>query len=679
MKIYNNVFTGMATMHNTPGFGRNPINYAAWAFLVLSQPSYALVNYVDLSLEQLLNVKVHSASKKDELIGNSPVAIYAVTSADIEKSGVTNIPDALRMVPGVIVARSDSNSWAISIRGFNSTLANKLLVLIDGRTIYNPVFGGVLWEAHDLMLEDIERIEVIRGPGGALWGANAVNGVINIITKHTSDTQGNLVSGIYGNEEQGTLSARRGGSFGETGSYRVYAKGFNRDASNKPQNTAGSFSADEDAYDAWDGVRSGFRMDWNDKFTFQGDAYRTNAEQLRPQYSLIAPYGPIREQTIVYEGINLLGRWTDSHANGSRLSAQTYVDWSKRDEPFNFVDERTTLDVDVQYDFAPTARHAIIAGAGIRYITDDKHGDINTSFLSRKDTDYVYSAFVQDKITLMPETWFLTLGTKVEHNEFSGWEVQPNARLHWDMGQGQTLWLAASKAVRTPTPIERNLTSTIATAENIRVAFVPNDNYKSEKLTAYEIGYRNQITPSFSVDVASFYNEYDHLTTFSIQDPLLVNNETEPLHLFIPVIFTNEMAGVSTGAEFVASWAVNENLMLSADYSYLHMSLEAIAPTQEGAETISPQHQLGAKVFWSIDNSWSLGALVKYVDKLSGSDVDDYVRMDINLGYQLTRELKFNIVGQNLLEKNHREFGGIDDINAAEVERSVFAKLTWNF
>lgn len=679
MNIYNSVSTGLETMRNTSSFFRMSLSFTALGILCFAQSSSADVNYIDLSLEQLLNVKVHSASKKDELIGNSPAAVYAVTSADIERSGVTTIPDALRMVPGVVVARSDSNSWAISIRGFNSTLANKLLVLIDGRTVYNPVFGGTLWEAHNLMLEDIERIEVIRGPGGALWGANAVNGVINIITKHTRDTQGSLVSGVYGNEEQGTLNARHGGTVGESGTYRVYAKGFKHDASSKPQNTAGDFSADESTYDAWDGLRSGFRIDWNDQFTVQGDAYRTHAEQLRTQFSLMAPYAQDREQTIVYEGANLSGRWADSRADGSRLNVQTYVNWTKRDEPFNFIDERITLDVEAQYDFVPSERHEIMVGAGIRYITDDKRGDINTEFAPRKDKNNVYNAFAQDKITLIPNTWFLTLGTKIEHNEFSGWEAQPNARLHWELAQGQTVWLAASKAVRTPTPIERNLTSTLATAENIRIAFVPNDHYKSEKLAAYEMGYRNQITPSFSIDIASFYNEYDRLMTFTVQDPVLLNNGTEPLHLFVPIIFSNEMEGTSTGAEFVATWAFNENLMLSADYSYLHMSLEATDPTQDNAGTINPQHQAGAKVFWSIDNSWSLGTLVRYVDTLPGSAIDDYTRVDVNLGYQLTKELKLNIVGQNLLEKSHREFGGIDDLNAAEIERSIFAKVTWQF
>ncbi|RYZ89734.1 MAG: TonB-dependent receptor, partial [Moraxellaceae bacterium] len=271
----------------------------AMMFPLSGKAALAEVDYFELSPAQLLDTKILSVSKRAEAIADAPAAIYVVTGEDIRRSGVTTIPDALRMIPGVNVARSDSNSWAISIRGFNSVLSNKLLVLLDGRTIYNPVFGGVLWEAHDLMLEDIERIEVVRGPGGALWGANAVNGVINILTKHSRDTQGNLVSAVAGNEERGAINARYGGSFGHDGTYRVYAKAFTRDSSIKPSGDKG--------YDAWDSARIGFRADWSDEFTLQGDAYKTNAEQYRYNYSLIPPNMPVAEQKIVYEGVNLLG------------------------------------------------------------------------------------------------------------------------------------------------------------------------------------------------------------------------------------------------------------------------------------------------------------------------------------------------------------------------------------
>ncbi|MDO8343813.1 MAG: TonB-dependent receptor [Cellvibrio sp.] len=649
--------------------------------LLLAPPTYALttLEYFDLTLEQLLEVKVHSVSKKAEPVATAPAAIYVVTSEDIIRSGVTTIPDALRMVPGIQVARTDSNSWAISIRGFNSGLANKLLVLVDGRTIYNPVFGGVLWEAHILMLEDVERIEVVRGPGGTLWGANAVNGVINIISKHTRDTQGNLTSAVYGNEEKGTLSTRQGGSFGDDGAYRIYAKAFKQDTSLKPP-TATS-DKQPDTYDEWDGFRTGFRADWADKFTLQGDAYRTDTDQLRPEFSLIAPYAPIRQQRIRYEGINLLGRWTDKHQDGSQLSIQTYVDWAKRDEPFNFIDDRITYDLDAQYNLAPLATHNIIIGAGYRYLTDDQQGDKNTSFSPQQRHNSLYSAFAQDKITLMPDAWFLTLGAKFEHNNFSGFEFQPNARLQWHPDQRQTFWASISRAVRTPTPIEEDLTSTLATAANVRAAFIPNDHFKSEKLTAYELGYRRQLSPEVSVDIATFYNDYDYLSTTmaDTENVTFVNNGVDPPHLFIPFIFTNNMQGTSEGIETAINWSVNPDLKITVNYSYLHMSLTALNPEQEGAAGLAPEHQAGLKIFWNISNNWTLDTTTTYVDELPAINVDSYIRLDINLSTRLSKTLRINITGQNLTDSSHREFGSVADINVGEIERSVFAKLTWEF
>lgn len=651
------------------------------AVMLCSSHCFALANvdYFELTLEQLLEVQVNSASKKEEAIADSPAAVYVVTNEDISRSGVTNIPDALRMVPGMQVAQADANSWAISIRGFNNTLANKLLVLIDGRTIYNPVFGGVLWEAHGLMLEDIDRIEVIRGPGGALWGANAVNGVVNIITKHTRETQGNITSVLYGNEEQGTLNTRHGGTFGIDGSYRVYAKGFTQDSSLKPPNPGSDTQAD--AYDEWDGFRTGFRADWADQFTLQGDAYRTNSQQLRPHFSLTPPYAAIEQQIIRYEGINLLGRWTDQHTDGSQLSIQTYVNWTTRDEPFNFVDDRITYDLDAQYDFAPFAAHAVIVGAGFRFINDDQRGDNNVSFAPQKRHNNIYNAFVQDKITLAPETWFLTLGAKFEHNEFSGSEFQPNVRLQWHPDANRILWAAISRAVRTPTPIEEDITSTLATAPNFRAALVPNDNFNSEELTAYELGYRQQLTASLSLDLATFYNDYEHLGTTS-QNPqniTRVNNGIDPPHFLIPYMFTNNMEGTSNGFEAALNWMVNPDLKVAANYSYLHMSLTALNPAQESAEKLSPEHQAGLKIFWNITDDWTLDSTATYVAELPATAVDHYVRLDLNLGTQINKALRFNITGQNLTDSSHREFGSENDINAAEIERSIFAKLTWQF
>jgi len=663
-------------MHRTVQTPARFVSAAIFFNLFFAQPALSVTHYVDLSLEQLLQIPVHSVSKSEQSLGDAPAAIYALTSADIERSGVTNIADALRLVPGVEVARADSNSWAISIRGFNSVLANKLMVLVDGRTIYNPVFGGVLWEAHNLMLENIERIEVIRGPGGTLWGANAVNGVINITTKHSRDTQNTLLSALHGNEEKGTVSARHGGVMGETATYRVYAKGFKQDSALKAQSIPGAHK--QDNYDAWDGFRAGFRMDWSDEFTLHGDAYRTNAEQLRPYYSYVTPRALNLEQNLVYEGANVVGQWNKENTNGSRLAVQAYVHWAKRDEPYNFVDDRTTFDLELQYNFAPSPRHEIVTGAGFRLHSYDKKGNENVSFSPAHSSDKIYNAFVQDKITLVPESLYFTLGTKIEYSDYSDWEHQPSVSLQWHL-ENQTLWTSYGRAARTATSIEKNLTSTIGAAPNVRVAFVPNENFQSELLSAFEVGYRNQITPSVSLDIASFYNEYEQLTTFSVLAPVVINNNIDPPHMLIPVIFTNDMEGRTSGAELAVGWGVNEQLHISASYSYLDMDLTAINPDQENAEKLSPAQQVAARFFWDSMGSWTLGASAKYTDELPTSNTDDYLRLDVNLGFKLSQALKFNVVGQNLLESANHEFGNVGDINVAEIERSIFGKVTWQF
>lgn len=637
---------------------------------LFSQEAAASIDYFDLNPAQLLEAQVLSVSKKEETVAQSPAAIYVVTSEDIMRSGVTNIPDALRMVPGVHVAQADSNSWAISIRGFNSVLANKLLVLIDGRTIYNPVFGGVLWEAHDLMLEDIERIEVIRGPGGTLWGANAVNGIINILTKDARNTQGTLTSALYGNEEQGTLSARHGGTLGENGFYRVYAKGFNRDSSRRP--------GGGDTYDEWDGMRGGFRADW-EEFTLQGDAYRTDTEQRRPLFQLSAPFKNPTNQTIVYEGVNLLGRWTKKQEDGSQLSLQSYIDWAKRDEPINFIDNRIIADMEAQYNFAPMGSHEVIAGLGYRFSVDDKEGDINVGFSPKRRRDNLYSAFVQDKITLMEDVSFLTLGSKFEHNGFTGFEVQPSARFQYNPSVSENIWAAVSRAVRTPTPVEEDLTSTIDMAAFVRAAFVPNKNFKSEELVSYELGYRNQITPALSTDVAFFYNQYDNLGTTGFLTPRLINNGIDPLHILLPVQFQNDMRGQSHGIEIATSWAVDPDLKITANYSFMNLSLKSADDSEEAGEDLYPVHQAGVRASWNISENWMLDASASYVDELQGSNVGDYVRLDVNLGWQLNDQIRLNLVGQNLMDSSNREFGNESDINAGEIERSVIGKLTWEF
>lgn len=628
-------------------------------------------NYFDLAPEQLLQTKVISVSKRSESVAEASAAVFVITNEDILRSGVTTIPDALRLAPGVHVAQLDSNSWAIGIRGFNNGLSNKLLVLLDGRTIYNPVFGGVLWEAHDLVLEDIQQIEVIRGPGGTLWGANAVNGVISITTKHTRDTQGNMISALYGNEEKGTLSARHGGTF-DDGAYRLYAKGFRKDSlrSTEPRN----------AHDEWHGYRSGFRADWDENFTLQGDIYRTLTEQRRINYSLSLP-PVLTDQNVVYEGANILARWTSENVDGSALTVQSYIDWTQRDERINFVDNRTIYDLDIQYNLKPLGRNEITLGGGYRFSNDHKKSSANVTFTPQGRHDSLYNFFVQDKITVLADELFLTLGSKFEYNDYSGFELQPNARVHWLADEQQSFWASVSRAVRTPTAIETDMTMTVATDPTIpaRLAFVPNKDFKPEELVAYEIGYRNQLTPDFSIDMTAFYNVYDHLQTFSFLPAELVNNGIDPLHLLIPAQFRNDMKGQSFGFETAASWELNPALKMTTNYSFLRLQVDANDPTQEGAEDSYPSHQVGLRTSWNISDNWMLDSTAQYVGKIKADDIDSYLRLDLNLGWRMNDQLRFNLIGQNLISGTHREFGPAADVNAAKPQSSIFGKITWEF
>ncbi|MBU0859189.1 MAG: TonB-dependent receptor, partial [Alphaproteobacteria bacterium] len=339
-------------------------------------------------------------------------------------------------------------------------------------------------------------------------------------------------------------------------------------------------------------------------------------------------------------------------------------------------------DLEMQYNFAQRGRHEIVVGGNYRLLMDSQKNSPHTTFTPKDRNNHTVSFFAQDKITLQPETLFLTLGTKVEHNDYSGVEIQPTARLQWQPDESQTLWAAVSRAVRTATPLETNVMSTLGAGPGLQAALVGNPDFESEELIAYEVGYRRQITPALSVDTAAFYNDYDHLATLGLLPTRVVNDGVTPPYLLLPVEFQNDMTGRSYGLELSASWMVTPRLKLSANYSYMKLMLDALDNTalqQEGAEDLYPPHQFSIRAYWDITDRWSLNTTSYYVDELQGSNVDDYVRLDINLGYQISENVRFNLVGQNLLDDAHREFDAPTAINASEVGRSVYGKVTWEF
>ncbi|HEU5047196.1 MAG TPA: TonB-dependent receptor [Rickettsiales bacterium] len=647
----------------------------------------APIDDFNLSPEELFDAKVISVSKAPERVMDAPAAVYVLTNEDIIRSGATSIPEALRLVPGVQVAQINANSWAVSVRGFNSALANKLLVLVDGRTVYDPLFSGVHWNAQNMVLEDIERIEVVRGPGASLWGANAVNGVINIITKKAKDTQGNLASVTAGNKERGTVEDRFGGAIGENGEkgyYRIYGK-YRSVADDKTPSGA-------DAHDGMTDSRAGFRADLNgsssrDNFTVQGDIFRNEASDYRTTPLLVAPYGLTQIENLNEDGANILGRWNRTFADKSTFMLQSYVDYfTQSQEIIN--DRRTTFDVEAQYDLAPIGRHAITIGGDYRYSADDLSS--SSSFISYPgafEGTTIFSGFLQDKITLVPKSWFLTLGSKIEHNDYTGVEVEPNARLQWFPDDNQMAWASVSRAVRTPSRLEHDLTINEFTIPPRAPSTTPidlilraNPDFASEDLVAYEIGYRRQITPELSTDIAAFYNDYSNLETNTLM-PFSVGSS--PTHIIFPFEFTNDTSGETHGIELLTDWRAQKNLKLSASYSLLQVDLHgppsSKAISSQQADTQSPTSQFNATSRWDVTSNTSFDTTLYYTSELPYYKIPHYWRLDARYSWRIMDGLQFSLTGQNLLMSSHREFSSATDVSAAEIPRSIFGSITWRY
>src|SRR6266446_638814 len=481
-----------------------------------SQNSVAQPDLTELPLETLLGIEVTSVARHSEKLSQSPAAISVITEDDIRRSGATSIPEALRLVPGLEVARIDENKWAIGSRGFNGRFDNKLLVLQDGRSVYTPLFSGVYWNIQDVMLEDLDRIEVIRGPGATLWGANAVDGVINIITKPAASTQSTIVTAGGGTEERGAGGVRYGSKIGDSTHYRIYGKYFDWGPSNYI--TGGT------AHDAWDAVRGGFRADWtpagSNSLTIQGDMYRSNYDETLTVPKLSSPYSNTFANNGVYSGGNVLARWNHTTEGGS-MSLQAYYDNTTTVDHNLFEDHQNIFDIDFQDGFHAGKRQQFLWGLGYRSILDHNGSSSTVSLQPNQVNLNQFSTFVQDEISLVDNRLRLTIGTKLEHNTFTGFEVEPNARLLWTLSPNQSVWTAVSRAVRTPALTEEGLRlnsqvippttpllnptpfpAVVAVFGCGRGSALPcTHQFNSEDLLAYELGYRVQATSNLSLDI----------------------------------------------------------------------------------------------------------------------------------------------------------------------------------
>lgn len=627
----------------------------------------------DLDLEQLMEIQVTSVAGVARPLQDTPAALYVITAEDIRRRGYRTIPDALRMVPGMNVAQVTSSIWAISARGFNDRFSTKLLVLIDGRAVYNNLFSGVYWDVQDLVLEDVDRIEVIRGPGATLWGANAVNGVINIVTKRARRTQGALVSAGGGDVDGGFGTIRYGGKMGEETYLRVYGKLIRRDNFDFADPTT---AMPDEAPDEWDLGSGGFRVDFESNpdttVTVESRAYSGTIGSPVVMKSLSAPSVELADIDQEVRGGHLLARVDRLASATAGWSVQAYYDHAERERGDFFDEERKTYDVEFRHHLAVGKRNSLIWGVGYRHRRDETEGSLTLSMDPADDSKDLYSGFVQDTILLRDGRVALMLGSKFEDNDFTGFEFQPGIRLAWTPDARRTLWAAVARAVRTPSRGSDNLVLTTTVAEPPAVPspaparLLGNPRIDSEKLHAYELGGRIQPWDRLTLDMAAFYNDYDELISLGA-----------PTASPLDVTFSNDTTGEAYGVELAVWWDVAPSWRLSGSYSFLEVDLDGVA---ESDEETAPRHQANLHSYLDLTMGLELNAAVYYADDVLDSRVDDYTRLDVGLTWRPSSRTELAIWGQNLLESDHVEF--IDPffvVHPIEVERSAYAQLTLRF
>ncbi len=652
--------------------------YGGAFFLTLSVPALAAPGdladvssfnrLLDEPPEKLMQYSVTIANRNPEPIEQSAAAVYVLTQDEITRSGATSIPEALRLVPGMDVARVDAHTWAISSRGFNDVFANKLLVMIDGRTVYTPLFSGVFWDVQDTLMEDVDHIEVVRGPGATQWGANAVNGVINVVTKSATNTVGLLVSGGGGTEERDFGSVRYGLKLTDGVYMKAYAKWFDRDSS--------VFANDADSFDEWSMIRGGFRIDAtkgnNNDFTLQGDAYSGQENEIYTIPTAAPPFAGFAKSIDNVAGANLLGRWNHDFGGDSHLTVQSYWDRTVRNNPV-LSETRDTGDIDAQHTFKIGDRNELTWGAGFRSTHRDiTRNSLNVTVLPDDKSHDLYSAFMQDQISITHD-FKAILGTKFEHNDFTGFEIQPSARGEYSVRTNQTIWASVSRAVRTPSEAENDIRLNVAGIPPGAATIHGNPNMLAEALIAYEIGYRVTPIERLNLDLTAFYNSYTRLRS---QDPFAPPFQT---------IAGNGLTGESYGGEAAVSVEAVPNVWrLRGGYSFLRMQIHRDSTGDQRTELMyegsSPENQFFVHSSLDLPLNLKFDTTLRYVDRLRAVGIPSYVEVDARLAWQASKDLEVAVVGQNLIHDHHAEFAPtFIGTEQAEVERGVFGKLTFRY
>lgn len=653
--------------------------------------------YTDLPLESLLDIKVTSVSKKSQLLTEAAAAVFVITQEDIRRSGVTSIADALRMAPGVQVARIDSNKWAVSSRGHNGRFANKLLVLQDGRSLYTPLFSGVYWEVQDTVMEDIDRIEVIRGPGAALWGANAVNGVINIITKPAGNTSGVLLSTGGGTYESGFATVRYGLELGDDSDLRMFVK--------HQQKGTGVYPDGTDAYDSWSMTRGGFRLDSklsvNDKITLQGDYYSGKLRETTTIYNpfppFVSPYSKEVKSDSDVSGGNILTRWQKNLAENDSLSLQMYYDHNETGM-FVLPQKFDTFDLEFQNRFSLMGRHDLVWGAGYRFNLYQITNTPTLSFAHQRESSNLFSFFLHDEIKIIPEKLSFIIGSRFEHNDYSGFEIQPNARLIWTPTHAHTLWGAVSRAVRTATRGEMDIQYRFRTLPPgspgnagslpLRMEILGSEDFKSEDLLAYEIGYRVEPLHRLTFDIAAYYNVYDKLRVTREGAQYLEPSSVAPTNQVTPLFLSNDMYGNSYGVSISIDWLPADWWRIQTAYSFQRLAMYLNSKSNDqvnrgNAEGDTPRHQFSLRSGFDIGKQVMLDLWLRGADSLKSIDarsIPGYITMDARLAWKPLKNLEVALVGQNLFFDRHQEFIP-EYVNTvpSEIPRSFYGKLTWKY
>lgn len=649
--------------------------------------------FLELGLQEVLQLEITSVSKKPQTISQSAAAVFVITGDDIRRAGAQNIPDALRLAPGINVAQISSNAWAISARGPNGRFANKLLVMIDGRSVYSPLFSGVFWDTQDTVLADIERIEVIRGPGASLWGANAVNGVINIITKSAAATQGSLIDVSVGTTTQGNASMRYGGEWQGVGHWRIYGKTFE----NKALDHANGMDKNTDS---WYQQRVGWRADLNpsaqDAVTVQGELHQGSYGESALLNNLSSPGNTQQGTTQSDSGGHLLARWQRDLPSNNSLTVQSYFEHTRRDWPAHPYYRLDTWDVDAQYRHREIKSHDIVLGASFRQNSDEVR--TSTTGLPSGIEQYqtfsadhlrtrMWSMLAQDDISLIPDKLILTVGSKFEKYEEESLKPLPNLRLMWTPDDSQTFWTSASKAIRTPSRIDRNGTtrSLLPPEFTLNGSSLPRPGFMdvsgkttSEELWAYEVGWKQRLAQGLTLDTSIYYNDYKKLrsgsfnmnnmqclsangivptTTCYMQAPASSNQ-----YFLLPVTLSNEYTGHSQGIEAWLDWQASREHRWQASASRYSMKVNTTAANAYSLESTGSSPKWTGSVRWSYTPSkrTETDVIVRYVgalnDVLFGQSIPSYTTADMRWAWHSSPEVQWSVTGRNLLMSRHLEF-----------------------